>query len=386
MEDKGRKRGRSSTSSGASPGIMIRPPQPRPPSPNSTPPSGYVCSANRTLYGQLPETPNTPNTVFDNSYVYSPVPVYSSGPSGPNVNNIPLTQSTMIQPSSIITTNDNVVSHTVIQDSVISDIYNQLGKLDSLKDIFVQLRIMNEQFNSLSVDVQNLKQEVNNQTERMGNLGNDVVVLNQRLAIVELERDDLWSENTRLREDILRLQTQSMKENLIFSGIPEDRFENTEDVVKNFITDKLQIEDPIEFQAVHRLKHKPGGGPRSIVVRFEKRKDKTRVLKASPKLRGQSAHVFEQYPAEISERRKRLIPKMKEMRDLGYFTEIRYDKLFVNGRLYDPSHTYEPVNNFGNNGFRRNRNNAGDDDTPDDVMVTQDDSPGDETQVKNAPV
>ena len=334
MADKGRKRCRSSNSSGASPGIMIRPPQPRPPSPVEAQSSNFIANASHTLYGPPPQTPNTPNAVFDGSYIYSPNIIQGAYSSTPDVPHIQLTPSTMIQPSP-------TTKATNEQDNVISDIYEQLRKLDSLPEIFKQLQFMNEQFVNLSSDLQNAKRTLNEHSERIEQTENNNDTLNQRLATVELERYDLWDENARLREDILRLQAQSMKENLIISGIPEGRAENTETVVKNFIAEKLEIPDEVDFQAVHRLKHKPGGGPRSIVVRFEKRKDKTRVLKASPKLRGQDIHVFEQFPAEISERRKKLIPNMKELRAKGYFTELRYDKLFVNGRIFDPTRTYD---------------------------------------------
>ena len=350
MEDFGRKRkNRSSSSSGASPSGMIRPPQPRFSSPVDSP-SNIITNANQTLYGPPPPTPQSPN-VFVNNYTYSPNRVQTPFQSNrPVAYHIPATQPTVTQPMPS-ETNTDMNKNT----DIISDIYAQLRKLDSLPDIFNQLRLMNDQLVNLAADVQNMKHILDEHNERIKCTENGNLELNQRLAIVELERNELFDENTYLRESVLKLQSQSMKENLIISGLPEERYENTETVVKSLFEEKLQISNEIEFQAVHRLKHKPGGGHRSIVVRFEKRRDKNRILKAAPKLKVQNVHIYEQFPAEISDRRKKLHPKMRELRDSGYFTELRYDKLFVNGRIFDPTRTYEPVEDRRDFDNRRSR-------------------------------
>ena len=58
-----------------------------------------------------------------------------------------------------------------------------------------------------------------------------------------------------------------MKDNLLFSGIPETRTEkNTEEVVKTFIKDNLNIERDIPFHVAHILCKRRDGRPRSIIV------------------------------------------------------------------------------------------------------------------------
>ena len=52
------------------------------------------------------------------------------------------------------------------------------------------------------------------------------------------------------------LQTRSMRENLDFTGIPvpvEGEFKDTEEVIKNFMTNQMQMESPIEFHRAHRF-------------------------------------------------------------------------------------------------------------------------------------
>ncbi|KAJ8318836.1 hypothetical protein KUTeg_003927 [Tegillarca granosa] len=50
--------------------------------------------------------------------------------------------------------------------------------------------------------------------------------------------------------------------------------ENTENIVKAVIRDKVQIGDPIDFENVHRFKRRFGNRPRKIVARFHRFKQR----------------------------------------------------------------------------------------------------------------
>jgi hypothetical protein len=55
------------------------------------------------------------------------------------------------------------------------------------------------------------------------------------MSDVDEDRVYLLRENERLREDLLKLQTHSMKYNLIFDGLNETEGEHTETAIKEFI-------------------------------------------------------------------------------------------------------------------------------------------------------
>jgi hypothetical protein len=63
------------------------------------------------------------------------------------------------------------------------------------------------------------------------------------------------TENTKvLEEAVLDLRCRSMKYNLVFTGLGgEDREENTERKLREFIFHELEIKDHIEFVNVHRF-------------------------------------------------------------------------------------------------------------------------------------
>lgn len=66
-----------------------------------------------------------------------------------------------------------------------------------------------------------------------------------------------------------------MKYNLIFGGIKYTDGENTEEVLRNFLTHELQIENAngMVFQNVHRLGERRDRRERNIIARFVKYTD-----------------------------------------------------------------------------------------------------------------
>jgi hypothetical protein len=83
---------------------------------------------------------------------------------------------------------------------------------------------------------------------------------------------------------------------------------------------------------------------RSIIARFNWHNDHERVRKAaSEKLKNKPAFsVYQQYPREIYNRRKLLIPKLKELQRQKRKAKLVYDKLYVDGRPYEFTHHQGP--------------------------------------------
>ncbi len=70
----------------------------------------------------------------------------------------------------------------------------------------------------------------------------------------------LSEENKKIKETVIDLQARSMRDNLVFSGIPESAEEDPEATVKNFIKTYLKLpEDTVEnicFERVHRMERR----------------------------------------------------------------------------------------------------------------------------------
>ena len=143
-----------------------------------------------------------------------------------------------------------------------------------------------------------------------------------------------------MKETILDLQSRSMRDNLVFSGIPEAQAENPEQVVKDFISTQLKLPKDtvknITFHRVHRIgpPRKDNKHPRPIVAKFEHFKQKVQVQQQGKELKGTNFGINDQYPKEIMQRRHKLHPIRKESKAKGHKAVLVIDKLYIDGQLY----------------------------------------------------
>lgn len=156
--------------------------------------------------------------------------------------------------------------------------------------------------------------------------------------------DELERERVSLKESVTYLQSQSMRNNLIFGNIeeePQEKPERTEVIVRKFMSEKLKmaqnIVDGIKIERVHRMGPPPNvtGNNRfhrRIVCKFNMFTDREAVRKLSYRLKGTRFYLTEQFPPEVTAKRKGLVKQMKEERAKGNQAWLSYDTLYVNGR------------------------------------------------------
>lgn len=131
-----------------------------------------------------------------------------------------------------------------------------------------------------------------------------------------------------------------MRDNLIFSGIPEAAQDNPEEAIKEFMHSALKLPmitvNTINFHRVHRIgqRRTDDKRPRPIVAKFEHYKHKELLKSKARELRGTNFGLNDQFPKEIQERRRKLIPIMKQHRKEGKRANLNVDKLYINGQLY----------------------------------------------------
>ena len=88
----------------------------------------------------------------------------------------------------------------------------------------------------------------------------------------------------------------------------------------------------------HRHGEMKDGKERSIIARFTRYSDHECVRSIAMEKHKVKAQftVYQQYPHEINERRRKLIPKMKELKRQKHKVKLDYDKLIVDGRPFNP--------------------------------------------------
>ncbi|CAG2228774.1 unnamed protein product [Mytilus edulis] len=223
------------------------------------------------------------------------------------------------------------------------DCSQKLQKLDILDEIVVKMNAMEQRFEHLDRNVTDMRQQINNHNTSIQESSIRSSVIEQNVDFIKRENDKLQNENYELRDRIVDIQTRSMRDNLIFRGIPDvsdtKQPENTEEKLQTFLTNELGIENNIPFHVVHRLKPRRDRGPRGIVAKFEKRKDREMVMAAARekfKERDTQFRVHEQFPAEVIQRRRELVPIMKDARQKGHVAHLRDDKLFIDNKRFFP--------------------------------------------------
>ena len=213
-------------------------------------------------------------------------------------------------------------------------------KMDKLCDeVNCTFTALKSELSELREEVGSLKKENEGLVKENKELKSSVQTLSDKLTAAT--RD-----NKQLKETVLDLQARSMRDNLIFTGIPEhaDRSPaEAESALRAFLTDKMKIPPDtakhITFHHVHRLGpiRPDNKNPRPIIAKVEHYKHKELIKGYGKELRGTRHGVNDQYPREILERRKVLFPVRKQFIDSKRKAVISVDKLYVDGQLYRDS-------------------------------------------------
>lgn len=217
---------------------------------------------------------------------------------------------------------------------------------DLLSSEFSVLESINKKLEVLGMlhqEIKDLKVSLEFTYQQISDLQQNNAELRSTLAAVASDVDLLKKENKLLKETVLDVQSRSMRDNLIISGIPESTPDNPEVQVKKFMVTALKIPtetvNNITFHRVHSLGPRGGQRPRPIIAKFEHYQQKMLVKSKGRELKGTSFGMNDQFPREINERRKVLYPILKEHRQKGNRTSLVVDKLYIDGQLFRHSTT-----------------------------------------------
>lgn len=233
----------------------------------------------------------------------------------------------------------------------LKDIKQQLARLNTIED---SIRRTNNRLDTLNNTIQALTLKTNDIEESTQFLSvsvdqisacteankDNIMSIKGSVAKMQEENKSLREENEFMRRDIIDVQVRSMRSNLLFYGFEDnDSSENCAEKVLAFCAEKLEINDAkerIKLERAHRIGRHRGvnSKPRPIIARFNYYPDREEVRSASNKLKGTNFGVSEQFPRSIQERRKVLIPIMKDLKQRGKTVKLVRDKLFVDGVVY----------------------------------------------------
>ena len=148
----------------------------------------------------------------------------------------------------------------------------KLSKLDGIDKL-------NEKFDKLESEIVNMRKAID-EIKQIQKTQGGILELKEnhhheianRMTTLGNLNFDVEAENRELKEELLKIQSHSMKYSSIFSGIQKTDMENenTETVLKHFLHTVLNISNKadINFQNVHRLRQRTDGKSRSIIAKF----------------------------------------------------------------------------------------------------------------------
>lgn len=252
-------------------------------------------------------------------------------------------------------------------------IENKVSKLDEIKSEIsavksdvAGLRSENMSINSRLDDIETSCQVVSSVFDdfqaHKTQCSKNSIDLYTKTKNMDHELSSLREINTELRKNITDLQWRSMRDNLLFVGVPEIQQSTSnqngfgpekscEQTLREFLSTRLE-NDPsintkgdidiknIQFARVHRVGAKHHDRARPIVAKFERFADRELIRKAGIVLNQKKCGVYvnEQYPSEMEERRRKLFPIMQQYKRDPHITDkctLVKDQLYVGKRLYN---------------------------------------------------
>jgi hypothetical protein len=206
-----------------------------------------------------------------------------------------------------------------LSKSICSFFRNEIN--DSMCHNFDELKDVHSTVKSVMVDY-------------MVGIGSDMTDMKNRVKKLE-------SENKMLKRKMAENESYSRRWNLVIEGVPERRNENLFKWFRYYAENELNLWNNISLERIHRVgppQHWQGNRPprpRSIIVRFTHFQDRQDVWYSRFDQETTNFIIKEDFPPEVVESRKRLLPIAKEARDLNMKATVTNDKLLIDGKTYD---------------------------------------------------
>ncbi|XP_041346837.1 uncharacterized protein LOC121366455, partial [Gigantopelta aegis] len=161
-----------------------------------------------------------------------------------------------------------------------------------------------------------------------------IQAIDTELARFQKTLDGVMKDKDRLTEEIVDLQSRSMRDNLLFFNIKEGENENCYELIEKFCADKLELSDTLLMDRAHRIGKINPGRDRPIMVKFSSFRQREQVRKSSFKLKNTKFGIGEQFPKAVQQTKTLLMPAFKKAREENRRTALVKDKVYIDGELY----------------------------------------------------
>ena len=296
-------------------GSLPSPPPPPPPSMGGTAAHGYGYYQPMTALLNSPPatTYNVPNSTASSGPYPYPQQVYQQSNAG----------------------NSEVMRYLANIDMKLTEVNRRLQTLDivekKIDDFDKELKKM---YTTCEDRNKKMNEKVTRLDERSDTL--DFLVEETQNRVEELEK-----ENMKLKDTIMNMKSDTLKDTLIVGGITEDENETEQalrEKLQRLMKYSLEMDsttvEQMQFIEIRRLgNNRRPNSQRKILVKFASVQDREKVKKLKDKLKDSDEFIHELFPKEVVDERKRLIPHMLRARQDGKEAWISYNKLYVNREI-----------------------------------------------------
>ena len=232
----------------------------------------------------------------------------------------------------------------------ITELLKNLGPDPGNKDIHKKLDYLTSLILLVVTGLTDIGKSLTFNQGEITDLKKEISVLNKRLhesqtTVCSLENNLLQARKDHqvLQDHVIKLESQSRRDNLILDGIPEKTGESSMDClnsVYSILENQMNIPEAraIKFVRCHRLgpKRQQPGRPRSMIFKLHFFGDRERIWQNKTKLKGTQYWLSEDFPNEIKCRRRILEPIAKYARtQFNQKASVSVDRLVIEGKSYN---------------------------------------------------
>ena len=195
---------------------------------------------------------------------------------------------------------------------------NKLGQLNSiqtsLNKVTAEVSTMNTKVVSMEKQLGDLEASRNFDSKTLDSIQGKQKEIDKMLKTME-------KMETEQKEKLLDLQSREMRDNLIFYGFEEEKDETDKDCVDKvlkLVGEQLKIPHAkhIPIHRAHRMGRYQRTKTRPIVAKFAFYPNREDIRKAAKNLEGTQYSIGQQFPKEIQERRRQLVPLLIFLDDI----------------------------------------------------------------------
>lgn len=239
---------------------------------------------------------------------------------------------------------DDCVNNEVISEPTLKEVLVSLNRLHEKFDSHVsQLQMLQNITVAMDEKIMNLEEKVDCNSGNITSLNTNSTATREELTLL---KNIIIKQNhciRNLQNQTLELTQRSMRDNILFHGIPESKNPGAEDCV-NLVTQavrKMGFEDTLTFERIHRLGtfHPGMKYTRPIVGKLPFKQAESLLAKSRALPRG-DFFITRQVPQELREKKKMLWEKAEHFKALDPKCKTKISekgKLYVNGQLVEES-------------------------------------------------